>query len=95
MTVDEQLIGQLANLAKLEFEAEAKTEIIKDLNRILTFVEQLNEVDTDGIEPLIYLVDDHPSGRDDIATLQISQDESLQNAPKHDSDYFRVPKVIS
>ncbi|MBX7201828.1 MAG: Asp-tRNA(Asn)/Glu-tRNA(Gln) amidotransferase subunit GatC [Bacteroidia bacterium] len=95
MTVDEHLIGQLANLAKLEFEAEAKTEIIKDLNRILSFVEKLNEIDTDGIEPLIYLVDDSPSGRDDIAHLQISQDEGLQNAPKHDSDYFRVPKVIS
>ena len=94
MTINEALIDQLAHLARLEFEPAARTEITDDLNRILAFVEQLNEVDTDGVEPLIYLVDEPNLIRDDAPRLDISQDDALQNAPKHDSDYFRVPKVI-
>lgn len=94
MTINEALIDQLAHLARLEFEPAAKAEITNDLNRILAFVEQLNEVDTDGVEPLIYLVDEPNLIRDDAPRLDISQDDALQNAPKHDSDYFRVPKVI-
>jgi aspartyl-tRNA(Asn)/glutamyl-tRNA(Gln) amidotransferase subunit C len=94
MTIDEKLVDHLAHLARLDFEPDAKSEIIKDLNRILAFVEKLNEVDTTGVEPLIYMVDEPNQVREDVSRVDISRDDALQNAPKHDSDYFRVPKVI-
>lgn len=94
MTINGQLVDQLAHLARLSFENEAKEEIISDLNKILAFVEKLNEVDTEGVEPLIYMVDETDSLRDDEVKQEITREEALKNAPKHDSDYFRVPKVI-
>jgi aspartyl-tRNA(Asn)/glutamyl-tRNA(Gln) amidotransferase subunit C len=94
MTVNTTVVDELAHLARLSYENEAKEEIVSDLNKIIAFVEKLNEIDTDGIEPLIYMVDETNVVRPDIAHLEISQGDGLKNAPKKDSDYFRVPKVI-
>lgn len=94
MQVDDKLIEKLAHLSRLEFENEAKEEIKKDLNRILSFVEKLNELNTDNVEPLIYITDEVNVLRDDEVKQTITQEEALRNAPKHDSDYFRVPRVV-
>lgn len=94
MNVSEELIDHIAHLSRLSFQAEAKQEMKKDLERILTFVEQLNEVDTEGVEPLIYMVDEVNNWREDVARQEITQDEALSNAPKKDSDYFRVPRFV-
>ena len=94
MTVDQQLIDQLAHLSRLSFDAETGKEMVHDLNRILSFVEKLSEVNTDGVEPLIYMVDETNVLRDDVVQLEITQSEGLKNAPKKDSDYFRIPKVL-
>ncbi|MFN4233353.1 MAG: Asp-tRNA(Asn)/Glu-tRNA(Gln) amidotransferase subunit GatC [Bacteroidia bacterium] len=94
MQVDDKLIDKLAHLARLEFENEAKEEIKKDLTRILSFVEKLNELNTDNVEPLIYITEEVNVLREDIVKQTITQDEALKNAPKHDSDYFRVPRVV-
>jgi aspartyl-tRNA(Asn)/glutamyl-tRNA(Gln) amidotransferase subunit C len=94
MTVDTQLVDELAHLSRLAYDNEAKAEIVSDLNKILAFVDKLNEINTDGIEPLIYMVDDTNVLREDVSRLDIKQDEALKNAPKKDSDFFRVPKVI-
>ncbi|MFM2286298.1 MAG: aspartyl/glutamyl-tRNA(Asn/Gln) amidotransferase subunit [Bacteroidota bacterium] len=94
MTVDTQLVDELAHLSRLAYENEAKAEIVSDLNKILAFVDKLNEINTDGIEPLIYMVDDTNVLRGDVSRLDIKQVEALKNAPKKDSDFFRVPKVI-
>lgn len=94
MNIDEKLVDHLAQLSRLSFEAEAKQGIMKDLNRILTFVEQLSEVDTTGVEPLIYMNDDVNILRDDVVKQEISHTEALKNAPRHDSDYFRVPRFV-
>lgn len=94
MTLNEELVDRLAHLARLDFDPQAKAELLKDLNRILAFVEKLEEVPTDGVEPLIYMVDDTIPPREDEIRLEIGREQALQNAPKHDSDYFRVPKVI-
>ena len=95
MKIDNSTIDKLADLAKLEFENEAKEGIVKDLNRILSFVEKLNELDTDNVEPLIYMSDEVNVLREDEEKHDISQQDALLNAPKKDSDYFRVPKVIN
>jgi aspartyl-tRNA(Asn)/glutamyl-tRNA(Gln) amidotransferase subunit C len=64
------------------------------MEMILTFMEKLNEVDTEAIEPLIFMNTEVNKLREDIAIETISQEEGLRNAPKKDSDYFRIPKVL-
>ncbi|MDP2385042.1 MAG: Asp-tRNA(Asn)/Glu-tRNA(Gln) amidotransferase subunit GatC [Bacteroidota bacterium] len=94
MTIDTKTVDEIAHLARLEFEAEAKTEIIKDMNNMLKFVEKLNELNTDNVQPLIYMTEESNVMREDEPKVTLTQDEALKNAPKHDSDYFKVSKVI-
>ncbi|MEY4329946.1 MAG: hypothetical protein RL609_694, partial [Bacteroidota bacterium] len=61
---------------------------------ILVMCEKLKEVDTEGVEPLIYLTNSETVLREDVVIQSISHEEALKNAPKSDSDFFRVPKVI-
>ena len=58
-------------------------------------MDQLNTVDTDGVEPLIFMSDSVNVLREDIAQITISKEQALKNAPKKDSDYFRIPKVLT
>lgn len=95
MTVDIQTVEKLAELSKLEFDDNSKKEIIHDLNRILGFIEKLNELDTKNVEPLIYMNDELNSFREDEDRIDVSKEQALKNAPDKDSDYFRVPKVLS
>ena len=66
----------------------------KDLENILDMCEKMKSVDTDGVKPLIYMADSQNVLRDDEVKQEISREEALKNAPKKDSDFFRVPKVI-
>ena len=94
MKIDSKTVDKLADLAKLEFDEASKEEIVKDLNRIVSFVEKLNEMDTSNVEPLVYLTEDTNVMRADEVKQEISQQDALKNAPKRDSDYIKVPKVI-
>ena len=94
MKIDSKTVDKLAELAKLEFDEASKKEIINDLNRIVSFVEKLNELDTSNVEPLVYLTEDTNVMRADEVKQEITQQEALKNAPKRDSDYIKVPKVI-
>jgi aspartyl-tRNA(Asn)/glutamyl-tRNA(Gln) amidotransferase subunit C len=94
MKIDEKTVDAIAHLARLEFEKEEKAEIIDKMNKILTFVDKLNEVDTDNIEPLIYMNETTNVLREDEVKQDITQVQALENAPDKDSDYFKVPKVI-
>jgi len=92
--IDDKTIDHIAKLANLEFNDKEKEGIRKDLNQILGFVDQLNAIDTEGVEPLIYMNEEQDSLREDKVTYQIPQEEALRNAPDKDSDYFKVPKVL-
>ncbi len=94
MKIDKETVDKIAHLARLEFEPAAKEAIIKDMNNMLAFVEKLNELDTTNVEPLIYMSNEINVLREDVVKHDISQQEALKNAPQHDSDYFKVPKVI-
>jgi aspartyl-tRNA(Asn)/glutamyl-tRNA(Gln) amidotransferase subunit C len=94
MNIDKDTVDKIAHLARLEFEDKAKEEIIKDMNNMLAFVNKLNEVDTTGVEPLIYMSDEVNVLREDDVVQEITQEQALKNAPEKDSDYFKVPKVI-
>lgn len=92
--IDINTVDQIAHLARLEFDQQAKEEIANDMNRMLSFVDKLNELNTDNVEPLIYMTQEQNILRPDVPENTISQKEALKNAPKKDSDYFKAPKVI-
>lgn len=94
MKIDKDLVDKIAHLARLEFRNEQKEKIEQDLNNILSFMESLNEVDTSNVAPLVYMTDEKNVFRKDEVKQEITHEQALQNAPKKDSDYFRVPKVI-
>ena len=94
MKIDKETVDKIAHLARLEFENEAKDAMVKDMNNMLGFIDKLNELDTSNVEPLIYMSDEVNVLREDEVKHEITQKEALKNAPKHDSDYFKVPKVI-
>ena len=94
MTIDKDTVEKVAHLARLELNETEKQEMIKDMSKILDFMAKLNELDTSGIEPLVYMTDDVVVLREDLIKQQITHEEALQNAPKHDEDYFLVAKVI-
>jgi len=95
MKITEEIVDHIAHLSRLEFEGESKQAIKEDMERIVNFMEKLQEVDTDNVEPLIFMTKEINHLREDEAKATVSQKEALQNAPKADSDYFRIPKVLS
>ncbi|MEY4286028.1 MAG: hypothetical protein RL511_101 [Bacteroidota bacterium] len=94
MEVNETLIDHIAHLSKLSFEGEQKEAIRQDLQRMIAFVDKLSELDTTGVEPLIFMSNEVNRLRDDIPEQSVSHQDALRNAPKKDSDYFRIPKVL-
>jgi aspartyl-tRNA(Asn)/glutamyl-tRNA(Gln) amidotransferase subunit C len=94
MKITAEKVDELAALAKLQFKGEEKEAIRQDLENILAMCEKLNEINTDGVEPLVYMTSNVNLLREDIAKQELSHEQALKNAPKKDSDFFRVPKVI-
>lgn len=94
MTVDKETVEKVAHLARLELAEDEKQAMIKDMNKILGFMDKLNEIDTTGVEPLIYMTDEVNVMREDIIKQEITHEEALLNAPKQDGEHFLVAKVI-
>ena len=94
MEVTDALIENLAYLSRLRFNESEKEEIKKDLQRMISFVDKLNEVDTSGVQPLLHMSDEVNVYREDVVQGSMSKQEALNNAPLADNDYFKVPKVI-
>jgi len=94
MIIDKETVEKVATLARLELAEDEKEAMIQDMNKILDFMAKLNELDTAGIEPLIYMTNEVNVLREDIVKQTVSTEEALQNAPKHTDDYFLVAKVI-
>ncbi|GAA4444336.1 Asp-tRNA(Asn)/Glu-tRNA(Gln) amidotransferase subunit GatC [Pontibacter saemangeumensis] len=94
MSTDIQTIKKLAHLARLEFNEEKEQEMLQDLNKILDWMDKLRELDTEHVEPLTHMTEEVNVLREDVAMNTVTHEEALLNAPKKDSDYFRVPKVL-
>jgi aspartyl-tRNA(Asn)/glutamyl-tRNA(Gln) amidotransferase subunit C len=94
MNIDKDTVDKVAHLARLELSPEETDTMINDMNRILGFMDKLNEIDTTGVEPLIYMTNEVNVFRDDVVKQEITHEEALLNAPKHDDKYFLVSKVI-
>jgi aspartyl-tRNA(Asn)/glutamyl-tRNA(Gln) amidotransferase subunit C len=95
MQISEEVVDHIAHLARLEFEGDSKKAIQQDMENIVRFMDKLSEVEIGDVEPLIFMSDEVNVLREDVAVVSITQKEALKNAPKHDSDYFRIPKVLS
>ena len=94
MKITNKLIQDIAALAKLEFDEQSAEQMKADLEKIIGFVDKLSEIDTEGVDPLIYLSEEVNVLREDEVKAVISQVEALKNAPEKDSDYFKVPTVL-
>lgn len=95
MQVDEQLVDNLAHLSRLRFNPEEKESIRKDMEKIIGFVEKLNELDTTGVEPLRHMSQVMNVMRNDEVKGSVDRETALSNAPYNDGTFIKVPKVIS
>ena len=94
MEVNDSMIDKLAHLARLKFNEAEKREIKIDLQRMIVFVEKLNELNLDGVEPLLHMSEEVNVLREDEVKGSVDRSEALKNAPSHDEQFFKVPKVI-
>jgi aspartyl-tRNA(Asn)/glutamyl-tRNA(Gln) amidotransferase subunit C len=94
MEVNNALVEKLANLSRLRFNESQKEGIKADLQRMIQFVEKLNELDTTGVEPLLHMSGNVNILREDEVKGSIERAEGLKNAPVQDGVFFKVPKVI-
>ena len=92
--IDDKLVAELSRLAKLKFDASKAEKMKSDLNKIIDFIDKLSEINTEGVEPLIYLSEEVNVLRADEIKNEVSKENALKNAPQKDSDYFKVPTVL-
>ena len=94
MQVTSEMVDKMARLARLEFNDADKEAIRLDLEKMIAFVEKLNELDTSNVDPLIHMSESVNILREDEVRGSVTREEALRNAPDTDGTYFRVPKVI-
>ncbi len=94
MEVTDKLVDNLAALSRLSFKDHEKEVIKRDLEKMIAFVEKLQEVDTTGTEPLLHMTSVMDAYREDVVKGSMPKEEALKNAPSANKDYFKVPKVI-
>ena len=94
MKVDHDALQKIAHLARLEVRPDEEADLLNSLNGVLTWMEQLNEVDTTGVEPLTHMSDETNVLRDDLVGNHLPREQALANAPRHDGPFFEVPKVM-
>ena len=94
MEVTEEMVDRIAHLARLSFDDAEKAEIRTDLERMIGFVDRLMELDLDGVEPLVHMVESGNRWRDDVPVPTPSTEEALREAPAAAPPFFSVPKVI-
>jgi aspartyl-tRNA(Asn)/glutamyl-tRNA(Gln) amidotransferase subunit C len=94
MKIDNTTLDKLAKLAKINIKEEEREKLIADMSSILDWVEKLNEVNTDGVEPITQMTHEINRFRSDEVSHNLTSEEALKNASKKVDDFFVVPKVI-
>ncbi len=87
-------VEHISWLASIKIEDEEKDELVGHFNSILEYFHQLDEVDTEGVEPTYRVVDLANVFRDDAPALSLSQGEALKNAPRMENGYFKSPRIV-
>ncbi|MDC3022397.1 Asp-tRNA(Asn)/Glu-tRNA(Gln) amidotransferase subunit GatC [Pelagibacteraceae bacterium] len=94
MKIDKNTINKIARLSRIKLDDKESEDYIKDLNSILDWVEQLNEVNTENVEPLSNISSSILPKREDISKDTNTSEEILENAPDKLEGFFAVPKVV-
>ena len=94
MKINQNTIKKLASLSKLKFNKKEMELITNDMEKMIDFIQTLEEIDTDGVEPLIHMTKGYNHWRTDEVGEMLPPKEALKNSPKADSTYFKLPKVL-
>ena len=94
MKITESDILKVANLARLELNADDVSSVTAKVGEILNYINKLNELDTDGIEPTSHAISVSNAFRDDVVHESLPQEKALRNGPLQNGEAFVVPKVI-
>ena len=95
MEINDELIDKLATLSRLQFDAVEKQAVKNDLQKMLGFIDKLNEIDTSGVSPLVHVSTSVNAFREDEAGDSFTREQALLNSPGDSEEFFTVPKVIA
>ena len=93
-TITEDDVDYVAGLAQLSLDDEARARLVAEMGAILTYMEQLNEVDTEGVEPMMHVLELSNVYREDKVGESLDREAALDNAPRSDDEYFLVPRIL-
>ncbi len=94
MSIDNSIVKKISKLSKLKIRSDSEGKMAEELNNILNWVESLQEVNTEEIEPLLSVLNEKMPLRDDEVVMEDNQGDILNNAPEKKSGFFVVPKVV-
>lgn len=94
MQITEELVSYVAQLSRIRLSAEETADMQKQMSEIVSYMDKLNELDTDGIEPLSHIFNITNVLRDDTVEPSFPREEILKNAPEHTEETFVVPKTV-
>lgn len=94
MEINRATLDKIAHLARLQFDDAEAEKMMADMTEIVTWVEKLRELNTEGVEPLTSMSQEVNAWREDVPQLTLTREEALARAPKKDDQFFHVPKVI-
>lgn len=94
MKIEPSTLEKIAHLARLEIKPGEKEQLLEEMNQIITWVEKLGELDTEGVEPLLSMSGEINKFREDRPKGSMDREEALRNAPARKEQFFEVPKII-
>lgn len=93
-TITVKDVEYVAGLAQLQLDETAKERLVREMGEILTYMDQLNALDTSNVEPMMHAMALTNVFREDVVGESLSREAALANAPSHDDEYFIVPKIL-
>lgn len=94
MMVTDEMINKLSRLSRLSFSEKEKEELRDELEKMIGFMDKLNEVDTSGVSPFLHISQEQNVFRQDEVTGELDSEKVFLNAPAREGNFFKVPKVI-
>ena len=87
-------VEYVAGLAQLILDDDSKERLVHEMGDILNYMDKLDELDTEGIEPMMHVLDLTNVYREDVVRESLSREDAMRNAPKSDGEYFLVPRIL-
>ena len=87
-------VEYVAGLAQLILDDDSKERLVHEMGDILNYMDKLDELDTEGVEPMMHVLDLTNVYREDVVRESLSREDAMRNAPKSDGEYFLVPRIL-